>query len=174
MALKTKVNPARVLMVCMGNICRSPTAEGVLRHALRRHAPDLHVDVDSAGTHDYHIGEPPDRRAIAHAKRRGIDLSTLRARQLVAEDFQSFDWIVCMDEANLRNALRLQPDDSRARLARLLDWAPAQVERDVPDPYYGGAADFERVLDLVEVAVLGLIEELRRPRRSSSQTDQMP
>jgi protein-tyrosine phosphatase len=174
MNLESQSKNVRVLMVCMGNICRSPTAEGVLRHALSRHAPYLNVEVDSAGTHDYHIGEPPDRRSIAHAKRRAIDLSGLRARQLLAEDFQRFDWIVCMDAANVRAAERLRPEESCAQLARLLDWAPDHLERDVPDPYYGGAADFERVLDLVERAVLGLIEELRQPRRSSSQTHQRP
>ena len=168
MYLEPKSKNVRVLMVCMGNICRSPTAEGVLRRALQRHAPYLNVEVDSAGTHGYHIGEPPDRRSIAHAQRRGIDLSGLRARQLVAEDFQRFDWIVCMDAANVRAAERLRPEESSAQLVRLLDWSPDHVERDVPDPYYGGAEDFERVLDLVERAVLGLIEGLRQPWRSPS------
>ena len=165
--MQEQPKPVRVLMLCMGNICRSPTAEGVMRDALRRDAPELRVEVDSAGTHDYHVGEPPDRRSMAHARRRGVDLSGLRARQLVPEDFARFDWILCMDLANLRAAERVRPDDSRARLARLLDGAPAQDERDVPDPYYGGAADFERVLDLTEIAVAGWIEELRRSRRSS-------
>jgi protein-tyrosine phosphatase len=157
-------------MVCMGNICRSPTAEGVLRQLLAERAPDLGAVVDSAGTHGYHVGDPPDDRAIAHAMRRGVDLRACRARRLVAEDFERFDWVLCMDEANLRAAGRIRGESGpvgSAELRLLLDFAPAGSASEVPDPYYGGDEDFERVLDLVAVGSLGLIGELLRRAGSS-------
>ena len=163
----------RVLMVCMGNICRSPTAEAVLRHLLKEHAPELPVEVDSAGTHGYHVGEPPDRRAIAHAARRGVDLSALRARRLTADDFHQFDYVLCMDETNLGTAARLRPVQGGAHFGLLMDFAAADAPREVPDPYYGGAEDFEWVLDLTQSAARGLIGELRR-RHSSPQPDHRP
>jgi protein-tyrosine phosphatase len=150
----------RILFVCMGNICRSPTAEGVFRHALARRAPHLGVEIDSAGTHDYHVGSPPDRRAIAAAQRRGVDLSQLRARLVTVEDFGSFDLILAMDEDNLRDLQRRAPSEVRGRVRLMMDYAPAAVARSVPDPYYGGAQGFEEVLDLLEEAAEGLIDEL--------------
>jgi len=150
----------RVLFFCMGNICRSPTAEGVMRAKLA--AAGLDVEVDSAGTHDYHVGAPPDDRTQVHALKRGYDLSTLRARQLKAADFARFDLVLAMDDNNLAQAGRLCPPDQRHRLKRLMDYAPAQHGRIVPDPYYGGPEDFEQVLDLVEVACDGLLVELRQ------------
>jgi len=167
-----KVN--RVLMVCMGNICRSPTAEAVLRHRVAECAPDLLVEVDSAGTHGYHTGQPPDPRSVAHARRRGVDLSAIRARTLLAADFDRFDFVLCMDEANLRVAERLRPSGSSARLGLLLDYAPSLHRRAVPDPYYGEADGFEQVLDLVGAAADGLIEELRRGGRSPSSSTYSP
>jgi protein-tyrosine phosphatase len=149
----------RILFFCMGNICRSPTAEGVMRAKLA--AAGLDVEVDSAGTHGYHVGEPPDERSQAHALKRGYDLSALRARQLVAEDFSRFDLVLAMDEDNLANARRLCPPSQRHRLRLLLDYAPNAGRRHVPDPYYGGAAGFDEVLDLVEAACNGLIASLR-------------
>ncbi|MBN8506742.1 MAG: low molecular weight phosphotyrosine protein phosphatase [Burkholderiales bacterium] len=144
----------RILFVCMGNICRSPTAEGVMRAQLQ--AVGLqHVEVDSAGTHGWHAGEPPDPRSQQHAAQRGYDLSKLRARQLVAEDFERFDWVLVMDEANLQAAARLCPPTHRAKLHKLLGAA------DVPDPYHGGAQGFEQVLDLVEAACERWLERLR-------------
>mgnify|MGYP003339636232 FL=1 len=163
----------RVLMVCMGNICRSPTAEAVLRHLLQTQAPDLPVEVDSAGTHGYHVGDPPDPRAIAHAARHGMDLSGLRARRLTADDFHQFDYVLCMDEHNLRTAARLRPAHGRAHFGLLMEFAPPDAPREVPDPYYGDAEDFERVLALTQSAACGLIGELRR-RRSSPIPDQSP
>jgi len=150
----------RILFFCMGNICRSPTAEGVMRAKLA--AAGLDVEVDSAGTHGYHIGDPPDERSQAHAKRRGYDLSPLRARQLLAEDFDRFDLVLAMDDANLAHARRLCPPARRERLKLLLDYAPHTGRAHVPDPYYGGAPGFEEVLDLVEAGCDGLIAEVRR------------
>jgi len=151
----------RVLMVCMGNICRSPTAEAVLRALAAREAPRLVLAIDSAGTHDYHIGDPPDRRSIAAARARGYDLSALRARQLTAQDFQRFDYVLVADTQNMEEASELLPANPRARLQRLLDFAPGQPLRDLPDPYYGGPPDFERVIDLCEQASRGLLQHLQ-------------
>jgi protein-tyrosine phosphatase len=151
----------RVLMVCMGNICRSPTAEEVLRTLALREAPHLDLVVDSAGTHDYHVGDPPDRRTIAAARARGYDLSMLRARQLQAGDFQRFDYVLVADSQNLAEASRIVPAEPHARLQRLLDYAPGQPLRDLPDPYYGGPRDFEVVLDLCEQAARGLLQHLQ-------------
>ena len=150
----------RVLFVCMGNICRSPTAEAVVREIARREAGDLALQVDSAGTHDYHAGDPPDERAIAAARRRGYDLSALRARIVDASDFQRFDLVVAMDEEVHVRLRRIAPPDYASRLALFMDFAPAVGRRDVPDPYYGGAAGFEDVLDLVEEGARGLLAKL--------------
>jgi protein-tyrosine phosphatase len=150
----------RLLFVCMGNICRSPTAEAVFRHLAPTLAPRLAVAVDSAGTHDYHLGAPPDPRSQRAARQRGIDMSQLRARRLAAEDFERFDWIVVMDERNRTDALSLAPASYSAKLVRLLDFAPDQAVRNVPDPYYGGAADFVQVVDLIDAGVRGLIAAL--------------
>jgi protein-tyrosine phosphatase len=155
----------RILFLCMGNICRSPTAEGVFRRIVRDEAPDLRLEIDSAGTHDYHVGEPPDPRAIAAARTRGVDLASLRARQLQADDFLRFDLLLAMDRRNVRDALALAPPEGRERLRLFLDYAPGRAGREVPDPYYGGAEGFEEVLDLVEAASRGLISALRRPGR---------
>lgn len=152
-----------VLMVCLGNICRSPTAEGLLRHKL--HAAGLHgrVNVDSAGTHGYHVGQPPDTRSQLHARRRGIDLSSLRARRVADTDFDDFDLLLAMDEDNHGELMRRCPPGREGRVRRLLDFAAgAQGRREVPDPYDGGAAGFELVLDLADDACEGLIAHLRQ------------
>jgi protein-tyrosine phosphatase len=154
----------RVLFVCLGNICRSPTAEGVLRHIAAAEAPDVPLVIDSAGTADYHIGAPPDHRSCAHAARRGYTIDALRARQVLPEDFRRFDVILAMDEANLQELQAMKPADARAHVALFLDYAPGATGRPVPDPYYGGAADFEKVLDLVESAARGLLVAIRRGR----------
>jgi protein-tyrosine phosphatase len=150
----------RVLFVCMGNICRSPSALGVFRRVLESRAPDLSVEVDSAGTHDYHVGSPPDRRAIEAARRRGIDLSELRARQVSEDDFARFDLILVMDEENLEQLHRRAPFKYRERIRLLMEFAPDATSRQVPDPYYGGPQGFEAVLDLLEEASQGLLDEL--------------
>jgi protein-tyrosine phosphatase len=150
----------RVLFVCMGNICRSPTAEGVFRKLVRERAPHLEVEIDSAGTHGYHVGDPPDRRAIAAAARRGVDLGGLRARTVEDADFEAFDLLVAMDQLNREVLLDRSPDEYRERIRLMLEFAPSTDLEDVPDPYYGGAVGFERVLDLVEEASKGLLDEL--------------
>jgi protein-tyrosine phosphatase len=150
-------NKIRVLMVCLGNICRSPTAEAMLRHKVHEAGLDDHVEVDSAGTADYHVDSPPDRRAVAHGEKRGLKMRNLRGRQVVRADFDRFDFILAMDADNLANLRRIQPPDSRAKVALLLSYAPRTGAREVPDPYYGGADGFETVLDLVESAADGFI-----------------
>ena len=150
----------RILFVCMGNICRSPTAEGVFRKLVQERAPHLQVEIDSAGTHAYHVGEPPDRRAIAAAARRGIDLSGLRARMVDEADFEGFDLLVAMDQLNREVLLDRSPDEYRDRVRLMLEFAPTTDVEDVPDPYYGGPVGFEHVLDLVEEASKGLLDEL--------------
>lgn len=155
----------RILFCCMGNICRSPTAEGVFRQVLAAQAPDLQIEIDSAGTHDYHVGSPPDHRAIAAARRRGIDLSQLRARMVAAEDFESYDLILAMDEENLRELRRRAPASHHNRIRLMMEFASHAPSRHVPDPYYGGPQGFEEVLDLLEEAAQGLIAELRSWQR---------
>jgi protein-tyrosine phosphatase len=156
----------KVLFVCMGNICRSPTAEGVFRHYVRTQAPDFALEIDSAGTHDYHVGEPPDPRTVAAAARRGIDLSGLRARQVADDDFERFDLIIAMDRLNHVTLLDRSPPQYHARIRTMLEFA-AGAGHDVPDPYYGGPAGFDTVLDLVEAAAPGLFAEIRSLRRGA-------
>jgi protein-tyrosine phosphatase len=144
----------------MGNICRSPTAEAVFRSLAQRILPELAVEADSAGTHDYHVGRAPDERAQRVARAHAIDMSALRARQLVAEDFDRFDWILVMDLQNYEAALALAPPERRPRLRLLLDYAPQLRLREIPDPYYGDLSDFERVFNLTEQAARGLLQAL--------------
>ncbi|MCW5624084.1 MAG: low molecular weight phosphotyrosine protein phosphatase [Burkholderiales bacterium] len=142
----------------MGNICRSPTAEGVFRERVRQAGLERLIEIDSAGTHAYHVGEPPDSRAIAHAAKRGYDLRKLRARRIKPEDFGAFDYVLAMDESNLAAMMKIRPADAAAETRLFLDYAGADVPlREVPDPYYGGAGGFEQVLDLVESAADGLL-----------------
>ena len=157
----------RVLFVCMGNICRSPTAEGVFRRLVADRAPTLDIVIDSAGTHGYHVGEPPDPRSIEAAARRGVDLRSLRARKVEAADFSRHDLIVAMDRLNRETLLDRCPPEYHSRVRLFLEFAPRVDEEDVPDPYYGGPAGFERVLDLAEEASMGLLDEVMRiaPRR---------
>ncbi|KAF0814171.1 Low molecular weight protein-tyrosine-phosphatase YfkJ [Andreprevotia sp. IGB-42] len=150
-----------VLMVCTGNICRSPTADGVLSSMVADAGLTDQVEVDSAGTHDYHVGEAPDRRAVAHAAKRGFDLSTLRAREVSAADFSRYDLILAMDEGHMRLLQRACPPAQRHRLKLFLEFATHHSEREVPDPYYGGAEGFEHVLDLVEDGCEGLLAHIR-------------
>lgn len=150
-----------VLFVCMGNICRSPTAEGVFRHVVEASGLGDAVYIDSAGTHGYHIGEAPDRRSQNAAARRGYSLSALRARLFEAADFSRFDYVLAMDRENLTYLESLAAAEHRHRLKLFLTFAEGLGD-EVPDPYYGGAAGFERVLDMVEEASQGLLETLRR------------
>ncbi|HXG29468.1 MAG TPA: low molecular weight protein-tyrosine-phosphatase [Nevskiales bacterium] len=158
-------NPAplcSVLFVCMGNICRSPTAEGVFRELLREAGLLDRIRTDSAGTHAYHVGSPPDPRALQAAQRRGIDLSGLRARVVQREDFRRFDYVLAMDNENLSHLSRLQPKGTSARLSLLMAYAPPHYPREVPDPYYGGRHGFEMVLDMVEAGCRGLLQDILR------------
>lgn len=152
----------RILFVCLGNICRSPTAEVVFRAVASREAPDIVLEIDSAGTAGYHVGELPDRRTRQAAARRGYDLSALRARVVEPRDFEYFDLILAMDRENLRALERRAPAERRERLRLFLDFAPETGISEVPDPYYGGPNGFEDVLDLIEAASRGLLQHLRR------------
>jgi protein-tyrosine phosphatase len=145
----------------MGNICRSPTAEGVFRHFVEQAGLSDRLRIDSAGTHAYHTGEPADRRARAAAERRGMSLDGISARRVTVDDFERFDYIVAMDEDNLLRLRDEAPAEHHEKISLFLDFADCE-EREVPDPYYGGAAGFERVLDLVEEASRGLLETLSR------------
>jgi protein-tyrosine phosphatase len=150
-----------VLMVCMGNICRSPTAEGVLRHKLREAGLEGRVAVDSAGTHGYHAGSPPDERSCEHALARGYDLSAQRARQVRALDFERFDLLLAMDRQNLELLHDECPPRHRHKVRRLMEFAPSALGDEVADPYDGGEAGFEAVLDQVESACGGLLSHIR-------------
>ena len=149
----------RVLFVCLGNICRSPTAHGVFEHLVQRDQLDQHIVVDSAGTGDWHIGRAPDERSSAAASQRGYDLTTLRARQVCAADFEQFDYILAMDRQNLRDLQRMQPANFAGELGLLLSYGE-HGEDEVPDPYYGDGSGFERVLDLVENASQHLLQTI--------------
>jgi protein-tyrosine phosphatase len=149
----------RILIVCLGNICRSPTAEGVLRRIAAREFAGLPLYVDSAGTANYHVGEPPDRRSVAAARRRGYDLASLRARQIAPADFDRFDYVLAMDRPNLEQ-LRVLGGGAAARIGLFMQFAPQLGVEEVPDPYYGGIEDFERVLDLCEAGARGLLRSL--------------
>jgi protein-tyrosine phosphatase len=150
----------RVLMVCLGNICRSPTAEAMLRREAQLAGLGQRIDVDSAGTADYHVGSPPDRRSIVHGERRGLAMKQLRGRQVKRADFDRFDFILAMDDDNLADLKRMQPAGSRAHVALLMSYAPEAAESVVPDPYMGGPGGFEHVLDLVEQGTKGFLKIL--------------
>ena len=154
----------KVLFVCMGNICRSPTAEGAFRQLVEQQGLAQDIAIDSAGTISYHVGEAPDSRAQAAARERGIELSDLRARQINVEDFRQFDYIIAMDEDNLRNILALDPGDGKAEVSLFLTFSKQFEEHEVPDPYYGGNNGFQRVLDLIEDASVGLLEHIRQQK----------
>jgi protein-tyrosine phosphatase len=153
-----------VLFVCLGNICRSPTADAVFAHKVAELGLASRLLVDSAGTGGWHVGEPPDARAQRHAARRGYDLSALRARQVTAEDFRRFDFILAMDRNNLGDLERMRPDGHGGELGLFLRYGRGERGLEVPDPYYGGEQGFEEVLDLVEEAADGLLAHIRRTR----------
>ncbi|MBI1396929.1 MAG: low molecular weight phosphotyrosine protein phosphatase [Betaproteobacteria bacterium] len=145
----------------MGNICRSPTAEGVFRRYAERAGLASRLKIESAGTHAYHLSSPPDARAVAAGARRDFDLRRIRARQVSAEDFETFHYILAMDRHNLKGLRQLCPEGFRGHLGLFLDYAPQVEHREVPDPYYGGPQGFELVLDLVEAAAQGLLVDVR-------------
>ncbi len=154
----------KILFVCMGNICRSPTAQGVFENKLAQLGLTGRYLADSAGTHSYHVGSPPDRRAVAAASARGIDISHQHARQVSPADFDVFDMLVAMDENNYRDLLSLCAEPMIDKVHRMMDFASNRLFDEVPDPYYGGENGFERVLDLLEDACEGLIAQLERKR----------
>ncbi len=155
----------KILFVCLGNICRSPTAEIVFRQIVAREAPDLRIEIDSAGTAAYHVGSPPDSRTREAALRRGYDMSALRARVVDPQDFVRFDLILAMDRQNFDTLRRGAPADAHDRIRLFLEFAPDAGETEVPDPYYGGPNGFEEVLDLVEAAARGLLLHVRTEAR---------
>lgn len=153
----------KVLFVCLGNICRSPSAEGVFRRALEQAGMADEIELDSCGVGDWHVGKAPDSRSQQAALRRGVDISGLRARQLRAQDFTEFDYVLAMDQDNLRAMRELKPANSKAQLGLFLDFA-GTPGAEVPDPYYGGEEGFENVLNMIEAASEGLIQHLKRER----------
>ena len=161
LAAMTPAGRCAVLFVCTGNYCRSPTAEAVFAALVAAQQLADRIHVDSAGTHDYHVDEPPDPRTQAHARRRGYELAHLRGRQLEARDFEHFDLILVMDQANLADLRVRFPDHPAHKVRYFLEWAPETGRQEVPDPFYGEARDFELVLDLVEAGARGLLAHLR-------------
>ncbi len=151
----------KVLFVCMGNICRSPTAHGVFRHLVQQANLAHLIEIDSAGTHAYHVGDAPDKRSSATAKQRGIDLSDLRARQVDMGDLYDYDYVLAMDHDNHHRLLALSPAEMRHKVQLFLAYAPHLNEQEVPDPYYGGADGFDHVFDLVQAASEGLLQHIQ-------------
>ena len=151
----------KVLFVCMGNICRSPTAEGVFAKRLRDAGLSHLVQVDSAGTHAFHVNEAPDPRAIRSAEKRGVNLQHLKARRAVVDDFYEFDYVLAMDRDNLSSLESIYPTDAKGKPHLFLSYAPNLEYDEVPDPYYGGANGFERVLDMIEEAADGLLQDIQ-------------
>jgi protein-tyrosine phosphatase len=153
----------RVLFVCLGNICRSPTAEGVFRHRVAEAGLSEVIETDSAGTHGFHVGNPPDARAQAAASERGIDLSDIRSRRFTQYDLEAFDYILAMDEENFAHLLgNASTNEERERIHLMMAFATGATTREVPDPYYGPAGGFDRVFDLIEDASAGLLAYLRK------------
>ena len=149
----------KVLFVCMGNICRSPSAEAVFRDLVKRNGLTKDFEIDSAGTHAYHVGEAPDKRSIQAARKRGIEMKDLRARQVVADDFNRFDYLIAMDEANLLGMTSLVSVDKQQKASLMMSYTDTEYA-EVPDPYYGQGDGFELVLDLLEQACQGLLNDI--------------
>jgi len=163
--MKPDQNPAtiiNVLFVCTGNICRSPTAEGVFAHLVKERGLEAHFEVDSAATHAYHIGAPPDPRSQEAALRNGVDISAQRARQVLPRDFETFDYILAMDAEHLAILLRACPPRLRNRVCLMCEFGPDPAVREVPDPYYGGRKGFERVYTIVYEAATGLLDAIEK------------
>jgi len=157
---QVNMSQIKVLFVCMGNICRSPTAEGVFNHMMQELGTEERFHLDSAGTHAYHAGETPDARAQQTAAGRGVDLSYIRARKFTADDFETFDYIMAMDTDNYEILMNACPSEHQHKVKLFLEYAPEYPETDVPDPYYGGQHGFEHVFDLVEAASKGFHKEV--------------
>jgi protein-tyrosine phosphatase len=155
------MSKVKVLFVCMGNICRSPTAEGVFEQHVQNAKLSNTIEIDSAGTHAYHVGEMPDPRSQKTALKRGIDLSSLRARRAIADDFETFDYVLAMDRDNQQSLQAICPIGLEYKLHLFLSYAPNLEHDEVPDPYYGGPMGFERVLDMIEEASAGLLQDIQ-------------
>ncbi len=151
----------KVLFVCLGNICRSPSAEGVFRKLVEEQGLLDQIEIDSAGTHAYHIGSPPDERAQQAASRRGIDMSGMRGRRIDEGDFYIFDYVLAMDESNEYHLREMAPAEEIHKIELFLNYAPERSESEVPDPYYGGHTGFEKVLDMIEDASEGLLADIK-------------
>ena len=150
----------KVLFVCMGNICRSPTAHGVFRDLVRQQGLEGNIAIDSAGTHSYHVGNPPDPRSQATARAQGVDLSDLRARRFVSGDFSEFDYVIGMDNGNIADMRAIRPDDGRAKLQLMLEYSQRYSQAEVPDPYFGDDG-FDNVYDMIADASEGLLAHIR-------------
>jgi protein-tyrosine phosphatase len=164
------MSKVKVLFVCMGNICRSPTAHGVFRALVQERDLQKTIEIDSAGTHAYHVGEPPDRRAQSTASQRGVELSDLRARSVKPRDFTKFDYILAMDEANYESLMMACPEEAKEKVHLFLSFAPHLNRREVPDPYYGGLKGFENVFDMIDHAAKGLLQDIEQRYLSHSAT----
>ena len=151
----------RVLFVCTGNICRSPTADAFLRHKIQQEELESHIEVDSAGTHGYHVGDAPDPRSVDVLKAKGIDMSYLRARKFMPDDFKEFDLILAMDKGHYAHMNRLRPPNAKAELVCFMSYAGGNGEEEVPDPYYGGHEGFLKVLDMIDAGTDGLLDDIR-------------
>ena len=158
------MNTKKILFVCMGNICRSPTAEAVFRALVKKQGADQHFVIDSAGTHAYHVGSAPDARSVAAARKRGLHMEHLRARQVSSEDFDRFDYLVVMDQANHHELHRRFPDHDHGKIRQMMQFDESSSHAEVPDPYYGTGDGFELVLDLLEQASSGLFDHLTKQR----------
>ena len=159
------IRKVSVLFVCMGNICRSPTAEGVFRHVVKQAGMQDNIMIDSAGTHAYHIGESPDKRSQAKAKEHGVDLSNQKARKALAKDFERFDYIIAMDRSNYEDLKSLTRNQEQSqKLSLFMDYADNWNNTEVPDPYYGGSNGFQEVFDMVTSASEGLLEHIKKHR----------
>jgi len=152
----------RVLFVCLGNICRSPSAEGVFRKLVEDAGLSHSFGIDSAGTGSWHVGKAPDRRAQAVAQQRGIDITRYRARQIIPQDFTAFDYLIAMDQQNLADLNQSRPRSSQSSIQLLLDFGEAMTDREVPDPYYGSTVDFELMFDLIEQGAAGLLNHIKK------------
>ena len=160
----SSVKPVRVLFVCMGNICRSPTAHGVFQALVEKEGLGSAIQVDSAGTHSYHIGSRPDSRSQATAKQRGVDLSKLRGRRFIADDFTDFDYLLGMDQSNIENMRAIKPESATARLQLMLEYSKQYSAVEVPDPYFGNDG-FDLVFNMIDDAAHGLLQHIRREHR---------
>ncbi|WP_457808151.1 low molecular weight protein-tyrosine-phosphatase [Kushneria sp. EE4] len=161
-----EIRLTRVLFVCLGNICRSPMAEGIFRQMVHQSGLDARIETDSCGVGDYHVGEPPDPRAMREAQQRDVDITELRGRVVRRDDFDRFDYILCMDGDNLEALQKMAPDSGRAHVGLLMDFASEDTGTEIGDPYFGNTDNFGRVADQITAGCQGLLERLKRGEAS--------